>query len=277
MKHTSLLITLSATVLSTGYLSAQTNLEGSPQFYGLNGGETGWLEARDMPFNDSSGGVTGASFSFTTASDSVFAVTLYGFQANSNVLTPSITLDPGGLNIGLDLLESAQSTNNGDLQAFVFAANIGSVPAGSLNFDVDWDTSANDYSARGGMVAYQISGATMAGAVTAGTGVKDTALVLPGVAAGSFAIDMLVDGSTTISGSPYGSPAGTTGFVASSNRGLVAGYYTNAAGEVTIGWDGQAAQVSIAAALAPVPEPSTYALASALMVLGAVVLRRRLR
>lgn len=261
------LLTAATLVGSTAAMGVVTLVNG-PSVFGING---------DTSSFDAKGTTASGSFTFGAASDSVFAVTLFGLETDSNVLTPSITLDPTGLNISLTPLISVQSADNGDLQGFVFAADIGTVSAGALDFAVDWDTSASNYEARGSAITYQLSGATITGAVTDGSGVKDTPLSLPGLSAGSFAIDMLTDGSTSISTSPYGSPTGSGGHIAPGNRGTSYGYYSNASGTLTTGWDGNKAQLSVAAGFQVVPEPSTYALMLGFLALGGVLLRRRIR
>lgn len=214
------------------------------------------------------------SFNFGAASDSVFAVTLFAFQGSP---TPSITLDPGGLDIGLDLLDSAVSSDNGDLRAFVFGADIGTIAAGSLNFTVNWDSSSSD-TARGAAVAYQLAGATIAGAMTNSSGVKDTQLPLNGLTVGSFAITMLADGNASSStGGVYGSPDATGGYNGQGNRGITWGYYEDVSGDIVTGVNGIAAQVSVSAAFAPVPEPSTTVLFAGLIALGGILIRRRIR
>jgi len=217
---------------------------------------------------------TTESFSFGAANDSVFAVTLFAFKGSS---TPSVTLDPTGLNVGLTLLDSNVSTNNSDLRAFVFGANLGTIGAGDLDFTVDWDTSSS-LAAIGSAQAYQLSGTTIAGAVTNSTGIKDTALPLNGLAAGSFAITLLADGNASSSeGAVYGSPTATGGYNGWGNRGQTWGYYENVSGDITTGVNGIAAQVSVSAAFTPVPEPSAYALFAGLIALGGILIRRRIR
>ncbi len=214
------------------------------------------------------------SFSFGAASDSVFAVTLFAINGSS---TPSVTLDPAGLNIGLTLLDSNVSSDNGSLRAFVFGADLGTIGASNLDFTVDWDSSST-LSARGAAQAYQLSGATIAGAVTNSSGVQDTPLPLNGLAAGSFAITLLADGNANSSeSSVFGAPTVTGGFNGSGNRGQTWAYYSGVSGDITTGVNGIAAQVSVSAAFAPVPEPSTYALLLGFVALGGVLMRRRLK
>lgn len=121
MKRPILLTAFSASILLGTQAFAQVTLSGSVQSFGVNGD--------GGSFDTSSAGAT-ASFSTSASTDTVLAITLFAIEGNSNVLTPSVTLDPGGLNISLSQLEFAQSSDNGDLQAFVFAANVGILSSG---------------------------------------------------------------------------------------------------------------------------------------------------
>lgn len=236
---------LSALVLGATVSMADVSLVGGPVTFGDDASS----DSFDVGGTSSTG-----SFTFGAADDSVFLVTLYGIETDSVILTPTVTLDPTGSPIALSPLASAQSTNNGDLQAFVFAADLGTVSAGSLDFTVNWSTSA-----RGAAVAYQLAGTSVSTAITDSSGERDTQFDIGPLSAGSFAVDMIVDGSGVADAVPFGSPTATGGYTASGNRGLNYGYYAGISGTIATGYDQGAAQVSVTAAFQAVPEPSAYA------------------
>jgi hypothetical protein len=212
--------------------------------------------------------ISGGTFSFQSASDNVFAVALFQFVKDDPAPAPTVTLDPTGMNVSLTELVTSESVNNGDLHAYLFAAEIGDVTAG----DLDWTVTAD--SGNFGAAAYQLSNAMLAGAKVGGTGVKDDPIDLADVADGSAGIDLHVDGSNSTGASPYTTPDSTFRFVATANRGFVSSYYTGLADDVQLGYNGAAAQVSVAGAFAPIPEPATMSLL-ALGGLGVLIRRKK--
>jgi len=216
------------------------------------------------------------SLTFTSANNSLLVI---GIANEANLSGFTVTYDPGGDNLALTQLVSAQSTNNSNLWVTLYAVEINNPGAGSRDFTI---TSGS--SSRLNYVAYQLGNATLTGAQTTGSGLQDATLTVPSLDPGAAVIDLLIDGSHNAGGPAFGSPDGTIrlngnasgGPAGSSNRGVISGWYLNQSGSTTAGYNEGAAQASVAAGFqAVVPEPSSLVLIG-MAGLSLVVLRKRL-
>jgi len=184
------------------------------------------------------------SFPMQPANDSVFVVAT--FTKSAEVV--SITLDPGGMNLPLQRLVSTPASNP-DLTVYLYAADMGDISGGPLDFTISYSTSTAS-----AFAAYQLSGTSVDTALTTFAATVDTPLTVPSLPAGSAVIDLQIDGSTSSDGLPYGSPDSTIRFTATGNRGFISGLYANREGDVTAGYNGNAAQGSVAAGFSGIAE-----------------------
>lgn len=191
------------------------------------------VESADLGF------LTSASPSFTLqpAEDSVFVVVAFTKDADVD----GITFDPAGANLPMQRLVSTLASNP-DLAAYLYAVDLGNTIGGSVEFSISF--TARTPSA---YAAYQLSGTSVELATTTSASTEDTPLTVPSLAAGSTVIDFQIDGSTSSGGAAYGTPDSTIRFTASGNRGFISGIYLNREGDVTAGYNGNAAQGSVAA------------------------------
>lgn len=177
------------------------------------------------------------SFNLEEAEDSIFVVVT--FTKNANIT--GITFDPGGANLSMSRLVSTLSSNP-DLTVYLYAVDLGNTSAETTSFTIQYSNSTPSAYA-----AYQLSGTSISMAVATSADTVDTPLSVPGLPAGSTVIDYQIDGSTSSGGPPYGTPDSTIRFTASGNRGFMSSIYMNREGDVTAGYDGNAAQGSVAA------------------------------
>lgn len=216
------------------------------------------------------------SFNFAASSDSVFLVAL-GVKARDNNAPTSVTLDPTNLNIGLT--ELARVATDGDDSKYlgIYGADIGSISAGSLDFEVEVVGEGRWQS-----IAYQLTGADLSARQTVTNAAINPDLDLTNVSAGSFVLSSVFNNSNN-AGAEDGWTADNGVLELNANNATTnSGYLNNViGGNTSVGWgpagatdiDGAAAAVAIA----PVPEPSTYALIAGFLALGGVMIRRRLR
>ncbi len=181
--------------------------------------------------------VVSQAFDLAAAQDSVFVVVT--FTKNADIT--SMTFDPGGANLPMTRLVSSLASNP-DLEVYLYAADLGDTVAGTRTFTINYSTATPSAYA-----AYQLAGTSIDLAVTTSAATVDTPLTVPGLPAGSTVIDFQIDGSSSSNGPAYGSPDSTIRFTASGNRGFTSGVYLDRVGEVTAGYNGNAAQGSVAA------------------------------
>lgn len=183
------------------------------------------------------------SFNIEAAEDSIFVVVTFTKSADIT----SMTFDPAGANLPMTRLVSTLASNP-ELTVYLYAVDLGNTVAGARSFTINYSASTPSAYA-----AYQLAGTSIGRAVTASADTVDTPLTLPGLPAGSTVIDCQIDGSTSFNGEPYGTPDSTIRFTASGNRGFISGDYLNREGDVTAGYNGNAAQGSVAAAFPGFP------------------------
>lgn len=225
---------------------------------------------------DVNASVQNGSFDFTSPDSGVFVLSVFSFKDTGS---PSVTLDPTGSAISMTELVSAQSSDNGDLELAIFAADIS-----GLSGVLDYEVSSSD-AFRGAAFGMQLSGTSVANVVdTDSNGEQETALSLTGLPSGSFALDTQVDGSSSVLEreelNPYGTPDDTLLGTAPGNRGFAVGSYVDVSGDILLGYPGSAAVASAAVAFAPasevIPEPSVlFSLLSGSVVVGLLLRRRK--
>jgi len=208
--------------------------------------------------NQSSGTIT-----LNAASNSVLLVAV---SAQDPSASPEVTLDPGGSATVYTTLAVSQTQVGKNVIAAIFAIDLGTVSAGTLDFEVN---------ALGGnqvVSAFQLSNAALPAAdtATATTANLTTGLdaSFTGLAAGSmiFAVAHAAQGQNglpTVTGTP------TPTFTASLDRSsflsssMGMGYTTGVSGDASLsisGTDTTDGAALAAVAIAPIPEPASLAL-----------------
>jgi hypothetical protein len=228
------------------------------------------VETSDL-FNSFTASTT-ISFSQVASSDTVL---LFAVAGENPPGTVSATYDPSGLNLGATPLATV---NQSDAWVSIFGLDLDGVSAGPIDISVGGGSGTN----KSAVSIIQLSGATLTGfgqaTDTAINGSVTTAPDFSGLDSGSFILSAVAakqgNGGWTADGTPTLAQSYT-------GSGWTSGlsYQTDTTG-VVLSWthsDNTDNHALAAVAIAPVPEPATYALISGMLVFGLIVLRRRQR
>lgn len=237
------------------------------------------ITVTELSMNNSAGGdITVTDLALTAGNDSVLVL----LPTGENPTDFSATVD------GLTAAELSEANGAGQASS-VFAYALGNVTAGAT-VDVFIDT---DDDMNGGYSIVQLFGATQTFtlgstywqdtdiATSGGANTTQGSIQLTGVASGSAFISSIGSrnggGDVTLTGfsssNYYDAGAATAGW----------GYSTGVSGTLDASFSADFdvqnnREIAFAAvAIAPVPEPSTYALVSGFFALGLILVRRRLR